>query len=133
MVTSLHRDFLPSSWGGFAPTLWDVTTLAGDAHDLLPVLQPNGEEPSLGDQHLLSGLDVFLLIFMTFSSLPQTLLVMMILPLSKVGGLGDAPGELVHQLDGTITRDIIDVAPQKELRVGRIPDFREKGGARSDA
>ena len=29
VVTSLHRDFLPSSWGAFAPTLWDVTTLAG--------------------------------------------------------------------------------------------------------
>jgi len=29
VVTSLHRDFLPSSWGVFRPTLWDVTTLVG--------------------------------------------------------------------------------------------------------
>ena len=29
VVTSLHRDFLPSSWSTFTPTLWDVTTLAG--------------------------------------------------------------------------------------------------------
>lgn len=29
VVTSLHRDFLPSSWGHFSPTFWDVVTLAG--------------------------------------------------------------------------------------------------------
>ncbi|GMR23215.1 MAG: hypothetical protein BMS9Abin37_1625 [Acidobacteriota bacterium] len=29
VVTSLHRDFLPSSWGGFTPSLWDITTLLG--------------------------------------------------------------------------------------------------------
>ena len=29
IVTSLHRDFLPSSWGHFAPTFWDWATLAG--------------------------------------------------------------------------------------------------------
>jgi molybdopterin-containing oxidoreductase family membrane subunit len=29
VVTSLHRDFLPSNWGGFVPTLWDISTLAG--------------------------------------------------------------------------------------------------------
>jgi len=29
VVTSLHRDFLPSSWDSFTPTLWDVATLAG--------------------------------------------------------------------------------------------------------
>jgi len=28
-VTSLHRDFLPSSWGYFSPTIWDVATLLG--------------------------------------------------------------------------------------------------------
>jgi hypothetical protein len=29
IVTSLHRDFLPSSWGMFYPTLWDWLTLIG--------------------------------------------------------------------------------------------------------
>ncbi|HUJ38979.1 MAG TPA: NrfD/PsrC family molybdoenzyme membrane anchor subunit [Candidatus Acidoferrales bacterium] len=29
VVTSLHRDFLPSSWGMFYPTAWDWATFAG--------------------------------------------------------------------------------------------------------
>ena len=29
IVTSLHRDFLPSSWGYFSPTIWDVMCLLG--------------------------------------------------------------------------------------------------------
>jgi molybdopterin-containing oxidoreductase family membrane subunit len=29
IVTSLHRDFLPSSWGMFHPTFWDWATFAG--------------------------------------------------------------------------------------------------------
>jgi Ni/Fe-hydrogenase subunit HybB-like protein len=29
IVTSLHRDFLPSSWDMFYPTVWDWATLAG--------------------------------------------------------------------------------------------------------
>jgi molybdopterin-containing oxidoreductase family membrane subunit len=29
VVTSLHRDFLPSSWGMFYPTRWDVLTFIG--------------------------------------------------------------------------------------------------------
>jgi Ni/Fe-hydrogenase subunit HybB-like protein len=29
VVTSLHRDFLPSSWGRFAPTIWDFSTFFG--------------------------------------------------------------------------------------------------------
>ncbi|HVS01780.1 MAG TPA: NrfD/PsrC family molybdoenzyme membrane anchor subunit [Thermoanaerobaculia bacterium] len=29
VVTSLHADFLPSSWGYFTPTFWDVATLIG--------------------------------------------------------------------------------------------------------
>ncbi|MGZ3183676.1 MAG: NrfD/PsrC family molybdoenzyme membrane anchor subunit [Telluria sp.] len=29
VVTSLHRDFLPSAWGMFVPTFWDWLTLAG--------------------------------------------------------------------------------------------------------
>jgi molybdopterin-containing oxidoreductase family membrane subunit len=28
-VTSLHRDFLPSSWGYFSPTLIDILTYCG--------------------------------------------------------------------------------------------------------
>jgi molybdopterin-containing oxidoreductase family membrane subunit len=29
VVTSLHRDFLPSSWGMYSPTVWDWATLFG--------------------------------------------------------------------------------------------------------
>jgi Ni/Fe-hydrogenase subunit HybB-like protein len=29
IVTSLHRDFLPSSWGMYQPTFWDVSTFVG--------------------------------------------------------------------------------------------------------
>ncbi len=29
VVTSLHRDFLPSSWGRFSPTFWDLSTFLG--------------------------------------------------------------------------------------------------------
>jgi len=29
VVTSLHRDFVPSSWGFYAPTGWDIATFAG--------------------------------------------------------------------------------------------------------
>jgi len=29
IITSLHRDFLPSSWGMFYPTFWDITMFLG--------------------------------------------------------------------------------------------------------
>ncbi|MCC6746186.1 MAG: polysulfide reductase NrfD [Deltaproteobacteria bacterium] len=29
IVTSLHRDFMPSSWFYFSPTIWDIATLLG--------------------------------------------------------------------------------------------------------
>jgi molybdopterin-containing oxidoreductase family membrane subunit len=29
VITSLHRDFLPSSWGMYYPTVWDLLTLFG--------------------------------------------------------------------------------------------------------
>ena len=29
IVTSLHRDFLPSSWGMYHPTMWDFMTFIG--------------------------------------------------------------------------------------------------------
>src|SRR5256886_14523369 len=29
VVTSLHRDFLPSSWGLYYPPVWDVATFVG--------------------------------------------------------------------------------------------------------
>jgi Ni/Fe-hydrogenase subunit HybB-like protein len=29
IVTSLHRDFVPSSWGRFSPTIWDWATYVG--------------------------------------------------------------------------------------------------------
>ena len=37
IVTSLHRDFLPSSWGMYYPTIWDWATV--HRHDrVVPVL-----------------------------------------------------------------------------------------------
>jgi len=29
IVTSLYRDYVPSSWGLFYPTFWDIAFLAG--------------------------------------------------------------------------------------------------------
>jgi molybdopterin-containing oxidoreductase family membrane subunit len=29
VITSLHRDFLPSSWGMFHATFWDYSTFVG--------------------------------------------------------------------------------------------------------
>jgi molybdopterin-containing oxidoreductase family membrane subunit len=29
VVTSLHRDFLPSSWGMYSPTMWDFSMFFG--------------------------------------------------------------------------------------------------------
>jgi Ni/Fe-hydrogenase subunit HybB-like protein len=29
VVTSLHNDFLPSAWGEYHPTIWDISTLLG--------------------------------------------------------------------------------------------------------
>jgi len=29
VITSLHRDFLPSSWGMYTPTIWDYATFIG--------------------------------------------------------------------------------------------------------
>jgi molybdopterin-containing oxidoreductase family membrane subunit len=29
VVTSLHRDFMPSAWGMYYPTRWDITTFIG--------------------------------------------------------------------------------------------------------
>jgi molybdopterin-containing oxidoreductase family membrane subunit len=29
VVDALHSDFLPSSWGAYAPTVWDLLTLFG--------------------------------------------------------------------------------------------------------
>ncbi len=38
VVTSLHRDFLPSSWGMYYPTKWDVMTFAGSIGLFLTLL-----------------------------------------------------------------------------------------------
>lgn len=38
VVTSLHRDFLPSSWGMYYPTFWDWATLAGSIGLFLALL-----------------------------------------------------------------------------------------------
>jgi len=29
VITSLHQDYLPSSWGMYYPTIWDWTTFIG--------------------------------------------------------------------------------------------------------
>ncbi|MFL5340731.1 MAG: hypothetical protein ACJ8F7_11320, partial [Gemmataceae bacterium] len=29
IVMSLHRDFMPSTWGMYAPTVWDIATFVG--------------------------------------------------------------------------------------------------------
>jgi Ni/Fe-hydrogenase subunit HybB-like protein len=38
VVTSLHRDFLPSSWGMYAPTFWDWATYVGTIGMFLALL-----------------------------------------------------------------------------------------------
>jgi molybdopterin-containing oxidoreductase family membrane subunit len=38
VVTSLHRDFLPSSWGMYYPTIWDWTTYVGSIGLFLSLL-----------------------------------------------------------------------------------------------
>jgi molybdopterin-containing oxidoreductase family membrane subunit len=38
VVTSLHRDFVPSSWGMYKPTLWDWATLLGTVGLFLTLL-----------------------------------------------------------------------------------------------
>src|SRR2546428_7511362 len=38
VVTSLHRDFLPSAWGMFRPTVWDFATFVGSIGLFLTLL-----------------------------------------------------------------------------------------------
>jgi hypothetical protein len=38
VVTSLHRDFMPSAWGMFIPTIWDWATLFGSVGLFLTLL-----------------------------------------------------------------------------------------------
>ena len=38
VVISLHRDFLPSSWGMYYPTRWDWATLVGSVGLFLTLL-----------------------------------------------------------------------------------------------
>jgi len=38
VVTSLHRDFVPSSWGMYYPTVWDLATLFGSVGLFLTLL-----------------------------------------------------------------------------------------------
>ena len=38
VVTSLHRDFLPSSWGMYAGTIWDWATFVGSIGLFLALL-----------------------------------------------------------------------------------------------
>jgi Ni/Fe-hydrogenase subunit HybB-like protein len=38
VVTSLHRDFLPSAWGMYSPTFWDWSTFAGSIGLFLALL-----------------------------------------------------------------------------------------------
>ncbi len=38
VVVSLHRDYMPSAWGMYAPTKWDIATLAGSIGLFLALL-----------------------------------------------------------------------------------------------
>ena len=38
VITSLHRDFVPSSWGMYFPTKWDLMTLCGSMGLFLTLL-----------------------------------------------------------------------------------------------
>ena len=38
VITSLHRDFVPSSWGMYFPTVWDWATLFGSVGLFLTLL-----------------------------------------------------------------------------------------------
>jgi molybdopterin-containing oxidoreductase family membrane subunit len=38
VVTSLHRDFMPSSWGMYFPTVWDWSTFIGSIGLFLSLL-----------------------------------------------------------------------------------------------
>jgi molybdopterin-containing oxidoreductase family membrane subunit len=38
VIQSLHRDFVPSSWGVFKPTIWDWLTLGGSIGLFLTLL-----------------------------------------------------------------------------------------------
>jgi Ni/Fe-hydrogenase subunit HybB-like protein len=38
VVTSLHRDFVPSSWGSYVPTVWDLMTFLGSIGLFLTLL-----------------------------------------------------------------------------------------------
>ena len=38
VVTSLHRDFVPSSWGMYIPTFWDWSTFIGTIGFFLALL-----------------------------------------------------------------------------------------------
>ena len=59
IVTSLHRDFLPSSWDMYAPTRWDFAMFAG--HDravpvaVLPVHPLPAGAGHLRDAHHRAG------------------------------------------------------------------------------
>ena len=72
VVTSLHRDFLPSSWGMYSPTVWDWATFLGsiglffclmflfirflpmisifEMRTLLPTAEIRGQESGSGSQ-----------------------------------------------------------------------------------
>ena len=38
VITSLHRDFTPSAWGHYGPTIWDWATLFGSIGLFLTLL-----------------------------------------------------------------------------------------------
>ena len=59
VVTSLHRDYLPSSWGMYSPTVWDWTHV--HRHDRLflrpdvPVRPLPADDLDLGDADAAAG------------------------------------------------------------------------------
>ena len=59
VVTSLHRDFLPSSWGMYYPTFWDWATFIGTHRPVpdaaVPVHPLPADDLDLRDAHAGAG------------------------------------------------------------------------------
>jgi hypothetical protein len=59
VVTSLHRDFLPSSWGMYQPTIWDWSMFIGTIGPVLyaavPVHPLPADDLDLRDAHDSAG------------------------------------------------------------------------------
>ncbi len=114
VVTSLHRDYLPSSWGMYSPTVWDWSMFLGTI-----------------------GL-FFALMFLFVRFLPMISIAEMqtLLPESQVQHDGPAGAHARRRTDGHLSRTI---RPARRVRhadgAGRRPSARldEAGYTRMDA